>query len=297
MLACPAYDQRCAGSANAAGFPLVPGAESNGHLTVRAVKLFVDGALGSWGSAMWEPYDDKPEDRGLLLLPEAGITPLIHYWVEQGWQVASHAIGDRANSLLLDAYATLSNSQEIRLRIEHAQIVRLNDTQSFGELGVIASMQPTHCTSDMNYVEKRIGSERAKGAYAWQSLSTANAPLALGSDFPVERPDPLHGIYSAITRLDADGHSPAGAGGWYPDERLTRAQALHGFTLGAAYAQFEEHLTGSLEVGKRADFIVLDKDMLDESITTPAALRRAKIKATVVDGQLVWSASQGRQSV
>ncbi|KAK0537269.1 hypothetical protein OC834_000841 [Tilletia horrida] len=265
-----------------------------GRLTVRTVKLFADGALGSWGSAMLEPYDDHKDERGLLLIPEEDVEPLIRTWVERGWQVATHAIGDRANKLVLDAYESIvkdakHTGQDLRLRVEHAQIMRRADIPRFAELGVVASMQPTHCTSDMGYVETRIGHERAKGAYAWKSLLDANGALAFGSDFPVELANPFHGIYSAITRLDAKGNSPSGPGGWFPAEKLSRLEALEAFTVNAAYAQFEEALGGgTLGLNTVADFVVVDRDIMDEQSVSPAQLRGTKVLATVIDGRIVW---------
>jgi predicted amidohydrolase YtcJ len=172
MLACPTSSPRCSDSASAAGFPLLP-RHAASRLTVRTVKLFADGALGSWGSAMWAPYADRPAERGLMLIEPNDLRALVAHWLDAGWQVATHCIGDRANSLVLDAYEALLSArpqQDLRLRVEHAQILRLNDTSRFGQLGVVASMQPTHATSDMGYVEKRLGAERMLGAYPWQSV-------------------------------------------------------------------------------------------------------------------------------
>ncbi|KAJ9478907.1 Amidohydro_3 domain-containing protein [Pseudozyma hubeiensis] len=298
MLACPPDERRCAhrieqikpvsGLAN-------PTEGKESMFTLRAVKLFNDGALGSWGSAMWEDYSDKPGERGLLLIPEHELPSLVEYWLTRGWQVCTHAIGDRANTLTLDAYEKYLASHSgvdrrtLRPRVEHAQLMRPSDIDRFASLGVIASMQPTHCTSDMGYVESRIGAARASnGAYAWKSLLAANASLALGSDFPVELPDPLHGIYSAITRLDPRGDSPHGSGGWFPHEKLTRREALRGFTKDAAFAQFEEDVAGSIEVGRRADFTLLDRNILDEVKVSPATLRSAKVDATFVGGKVAF---------
>ena len=294
MLACPPGERRCAHRVQ----QVSPGHSTRsgkGMFTLRAVKLFNDGALGSWGSAMWEDYADKPGERGLLLIPEQELPSLVQYWLGRGWQVCTHAIGDRANTLTLDAYEEYLSSHpsvepgSLRPRIEHAQLLKPSDLARFARLGVIASMQPTHCTSDMGYVESRIGVTRAShGAYAWKSLLNASARLALGSDFPVELPDPLHGIYSSITRLDADGSSPHGAEGWYPHEKLTRREALKGFTQDAAFAQFEEGMAGNIIVGKRADFTLLDRDILDEVNVSPAMVRSARVDATFVGGKVAF---------
>ncbi|GAC98522.1 hypothetical protein PHSY_006116 [Pseudozyma hubeiensis SY62] len=298
MLACPPDERRCAHRIEqvepASGLANTTEGRQ-GMFTLRAVKLFNDGALGSWGSAMWEDYADKPGERGLLLIPEQELPSLVDYWMERGWQVCTHAIGDRANTLTLDAYEQYLGShpgvdrQSLRPRVEHAQLMKPSDIDRFASLGIIASMQPTHCTSDMGYVESRIGAARASnGAYAWKSLLAANASLPLGSDFPVELPDPLHGIYSAITRLDPHGDSPHGSDGWFPHEKLTRREALRGFTQNAAFAQFEEDVAGSIEVGKRADFTLLDRNILDEDKVSPAMLRNAKVDATIVRGKVAF---------
>ncbi|GAA5874352.1 hypothetical protein JCM1840_001357 [Sporobolomyces johnsonii] len=247
--------------------------------TLRAVKIFTDGALGSWGAAMHEPYSDAPDKRGILIVPENELKPLV--LKASSWQVNVHGIGDRANTLILDAFeAALSNLSSssspssspasernpLRLRIEHAQILREEDIARMGRLGVVASFQPTHATSDMGYAEQRLGSERIKGAYAWRSMIEAGAPYAVGSDFPVESVDPFLGIYAAVTRKWTGGRgSPHGPDeGWYSSERLTALEALRGFTTAAAYASFQEARVGSLSVGKEADFVVVrDGDVLE----------------------------------
>ncbi|KDN39829.1 amidohydrolase 3 [Tilletiaria anomala UBC 951] len=264
-----------------------------GRLTARTIKLFADGALGSWGSAMWEEYSDRPGEKGLLLMKEAEIKPTIQNWMQRGFQVGVHCIGDRANTLVLDAYESIlsdMNGTDHRPRIEHAQLLRQSDISRFSKLGVIASQQPVHCTSDMGYVESRLGkgSERARGAYPWRSLLGHGARIALGSDFPVELPDVLHGFYSAITRAWPDGSSPAGANeGWHENETLSRGQALRGFTIDAAYAQFEEQSAGTLTPGKRADFVILDTDIMDPTIPT-VQVRNAKTLATIIDAATAW---------
>ncbi|KAF8317980.1 hypothetical protein DL93DRAFT_2110170 [Clavulina sp. PMI_390] len=259
----------------------------SGRLNVRSVKLFTDGALGSFGAALLEPYSDNPATSGTLIYPEHVITSMVHDFVANGWQTNVHCIGDRANHIVLNAFeAALQTSNATssgRHRIEHAQIIPLEDLPRFAELGLIASMQPTHATSDMGYAEQRLGPERIKGAYAWQSLAKTGAHLALGSDAPVESLNPLFGFYAAISRLWQDGTSPHGPGGWYPSEHLSRTQALRGMTIDAAYASFSESTLGSLEVGKKADFVVLSKDIMRVPINEVLS---AKVQATVVDGRL-----------
>ncbi|KAL1938928.1 hypothetical protein VTO73DRAFT_11081 [Trametes versicolor] len=269
-----------------------PGARVRMH----SVKLFTDGALGSWGAALLAPYSDKPDARGLMRMPEEDLNKLVREWWDKGWGVNVHAIGDRANKAVLDAFGKISQdlgSQEgvanRRPRIEHSQIMRLEDLKKAGELGVLSSVQPTHATSDMWYAETRLGSERIKGAYAYQTLLKASrgGVLPLGSDFPVEGINPLLGFYAAVARLDTEGKSPHGEGGWFPAERLTRAQALKGMTLDAAYASFAEDTLGSLVPGKRADFVILDRDIMDTSQPFNEILE-TKVKATVVDGKVAY---------
>ncbi|GLB44179.1 putative amidohydrolase family protein [Lyophyllum shimeji] len=264
------------------------------RLTVKSVKLVTDGALGSWGAALLEPYSDKPETSGLMLTPPDELSTLVHQFWNDGFQVNIHCIGDRANHVVLDIFEDIlhdhkANVTEWRPRIEHAQILTLEDLQRMGKLGVIASVQPTHATSDMTYAEFRLGPERIKGAYAYQTLLqvSPNHVLPLGSDFPVESINPLLGFYAAVSRLDTNGSSPHGNGGWFPHERLTRAQALKGMTLDAAYASFAENDLGSLTPGKKADFVVLDRDIM----TVPfAEILETKVSATVVDGKVAYGA-------
>ena len=258
----------------------------DGRLTVRSLKLYMDGALGSRGAALLEPYADDPDNRGLLLIPPDRFETVVERAMRCGLQVNTHAIGDRANHLVLDVYERAiaeTGGGPGRHRIEHAQVVVTpDDIERFAPLGVIASMQPTHATSDMPWAEDRVGPDRIRGAYAWRTFLDSGARLALGSDFPVERVSPLLGFYAAVTRQDADGALEAG---WYPEQRLTRAEALRGFTLDAAYAAFMEDAVGSLEPGKRADFVVLSRDIMtvpDEEILD------AEIVATYLDGAPIY---------
>jgi predicted amidohydrolase YtcJ len=255
-----------------------------GRLDMRAVKLYADGALGSRGAALLADYADEQGNRGLLLEAPEQLATIIRRAADCGVQPAVHAIGDRANRSVLDALATLTPEQRraLRPRIEHAQVVDPTDIPRFAELGVIASMQPTHATSDMPWAQARIGAQRLRGAYAWRRFIDAGAALALGSDFPVERPAPLPGIYAAITRQDAAGTPP---GGWLPEQRMTLTEALDGFTRGAAFAGHAEGDIGTLDVGRRADFIVLS---MDPHQVRGRALLAIKVKSTWVDGRKVW---------
>lgn len=262
----------------------------NGRLTVRSVKLVSDGALGSWGAAMIEPYSDNPNEKGLLLTAPEVLSAQIHQFFKDGWQVNIHCIGDQANANALDIFEDVLrtyNASVVRPRIEHAQILRPSDLDRLGNLGVIPSVQPTHATSDMSFAELRIGSERMKGAYAYQTLlqkSWANI-LPIGSDFPIESIDPLKGFYAAVTRLAPDGSSPHGSKGWYPEEKLTRMQALKGMTYDSAYAAFSENEFGSIRKGLHADLIVLDTDIM----TVPEnQILNARVTSTIVDGALVY---------
>jgi len=235
-------------------------AEFSDRLQLRAVKAWVDGALGSRGAALLDDYSDQPHHRGLMLYSPEKLQELAKITAAHGWQLNIHAIGDAGNRVALDTFAsayTAAQRQAVRPRIEHAQVIALDDIPRFAQLGVIASIQPTHATSDMNMAETRVGASRIQGAYAWRKLLNSGARLAGGSDFPVELPNPFHGLYAAVTRQDHDGKPP---GGWYPEEKLTREEALRLFTLDAAFAGHMETRTGSLEPGKWADFILIDRD-------------------------------------
>jgi len=256
-----------------------------GRLSVRAVKLYADGALGSRGAALLADYDDDAGNRGLLIQTPAQLNKIIARAAACGIQPAVHAIGDRANRAVLDAFAALSAEQRARLRprIEHAQVVAPADIARFAQLGVIASMQPTHATSDMPWAQARIGAQRLRGAYAWRRFMDQGVRIALGSDFPVERVQPVLGIYAAVTRQDAKG---APKGGWLPDQRLTLNETLDGFTRGAAYAGFAEATIGTLEVGKRADFVELS---IDPQRLRGRGLLTIEVNSTWLDGRKVWS--------
>jgi len=241
-------------------------AYGNDHLDISSVKLYTDGALGSRGAAMIEPYSDDPENRGLPFWTQDELDAMVQKANDMGFQVGIHAIGDLGNQMALDAFEKAQDGRPsaLRNRIEHSQIVTLDDIPRFAEFGVIASMQATHATSDKNMAEDRIGPQRILGGYAWRRMLDAGVVLANGSDFPVELSNPFYGLYAAVTRQGRDGEPE---GGWYADQALTRAEALHSFTLAAAYAARQEDRLGSLEPGKWADFIVIDRDYF----TIPAA--------------------------
>lgn len=231
----------------------------SGRLKMRGVKLYADGALGSRGAALIADYSDEPGSRGLLVTSEQGLEQAMRKARGCGLQVAAHAIGDRGNRIVIGLFEqTLgANPGDHRWRVEHAQIVAVADIARFAAIGAMASMQPIHATSDMPWVPARIGPNRLGGAYAWQRFLQAGVGLPFGSDFPVEPVNPMLGLYAAVTRQDLDGQPP---GGWLPDQKLSLAEALHGFTLGAARASFDEARVGSLEIGKQADFVLLDRD-------------------------------------
>ncbi|MDT8409895.1 MAG: amidohydrolase [Wenzhouxiangellaceae bacterium] len=257
------------------------------RVQMRAVKLYADGALGSRGAALLEEYSDDAGNLGLLFETDQSLQDQVDRAMGCGLQVAIHAIGDRANRQAINAI--IKGQQKFpgnpgRHRVEHVQIIHRDDIQRLAEAGIIASMQPTHATSDMRWAEDRIGAERLFGAYAWQRLRQAGAKLAFGSDFPVEKVDPLLGIHAAVTRQDTEGEPP---GGWLPDQRVTVEIAVDGFTSQAAWAGFAESRVGSLEVGKHADFVVLDQDLFE---IEPAMIPATKVIMTVLDGKPVYRA-------
>ncbi|MDI1319908.1 MAG: amidohydrolase, partial [bacterium] len=270
--------------------------ESDGRYTRRGVKLYIDGALGSRGAALLAPYSDYASS-GLLLNSPAKLRPFLQEALRRGIQVQTHAIGDRGNRTMLDLYeealATVPAAErkvaEPRWRIEHAQVLSAADIPRFARLGIIASMQPSHAIGDLYFAPKRLGSgsERLAGAYAWQSLLQTGAAFTGGSDAPVERGEPLIEFYAAVARRSPDGFADAD---WHLEQRLTREQALRAFTLGAAYAAFEENERGTIEVGKRADFTVLSADIM--TIPEPEILR-AHCLMTIVGGEVVYTAPDG----
>jgi predicted amidohydrolase YtcJ len=273
------------GAALAALCAMGPYRHATSRLEMTGVKLYADGALGSRGAALLADYHDEPGQRGLLVTEPAALEAAMVKARDCGVQVATHAIGDRANRIVLDAYARVIGATEAplrRWRIEHAQIVSLEDIPRFAKQHVIASMQPIHATSDGPWVESRVGKDGLPGAYAWRRFLDSGALLAFGSDFPVESDDPRLGLYAAITREDLAGNPP---GGWLGDQKLTAAQALRAFTADAAYAGFAEAEVGRLAPGLRADFVVLDGDPLT---VAPRRIPELRVRSTWLDGERVY---------
>ena len=253
--------------------------------TFNSVKIQADGALGSRGAALIEDYSDHAGHKGLLLNTPKEFENLVDTSMRLGFQVNSHAIGDHANKLVLDTYEKYIKATKtgaLRHRVEHAQVLRIEDIPRFAELDVIAAMQATHATSDKNMAQDRLGPDRILGAYAWRKLLDANAVIAAGSDFPVESPNPFFGLHASITRQD---HKNSPQGGWFADEKMTPLESFKSFTLDAAYSGHQENIIGSLAKGKKADFILLDKNLFtipEQDIWT------IKVDKTWVNGKLVY---------
>jgi predicted amidohydrolase YtcJ len=259
-----------------------PMIDHGGRFTVRSVKMYADGALGSRGALLLEPYSDDPGNSGLMVTKPDHMVQVAKQARARGFQVCTHAIGDRGVRNVIESYEAAGVTPADRFRIEHFQVVAPADFARTAHDGIIASMQPTHATSDMPWAEARVGPERIKGAYAWRTVLNDGGRLALGSDFPVESVNPFFGIYSAVTRQDQQGNPP---GGWYPDQKLTVAEAIRGFTSDAAYAAFEEKSRGTIEPGKLADFTIVDGDFY---AMPQRDLFKAKVKYTVVGGKIVY---------
>lgn len=278
------------------------------RLTVRALKLYIDGALGSRGAALIEPYSDEPDNRGLTMSSEEAIRTATVEALKHGFQVCTHAIGDRGNNIVLNMYEAALREVPIadhRLRVEHAQVLYPEDIPKFKKSGIVPSMQPTHCTSDMYWAEARLGPKRILGAYAWRSLLKTGVVIPGGSDFPVEHPNPIFGIYAAVTRKNKEGRpltvedglkyfqfskegltdSSAFLNGWHADQKMTRVEALKSFTTWGAWAGFEEHLKGSIQKGFLADFILLSADIASVS---DKSILDIKVLKTYVGGKEVF---------
>jgi len=256
----------------------------NDRLAIASVKLVIDGAFGSRGAALFEPYSDDVENLGLPYWTQEELNGFVKKANDLGFPVGIHAIGDLGNKKALDAIEKAQDGKPspMRNRVEHAQVVRLEDIPRFAELGVIASMQATHATSDMNMAEDRVGPERIKGAYAWRKMLDAGVIIANGSDFPVELANPMHGLYASVTRKSRAGLPE---NGWYAGEALTREETLHSFTWAAAYAAHQEDRLGSLEPGKWADFIVVDRNFFE---IPDSEIDDIQVLQTWVGGDLVY---------
>jgi predicted amidohydrolase YtcJ len=268
----------------------VPQQEGDGsRFTMRGIKLYVDGALGSRGAALLAPYADAPASTGLIVNTEEKLMPVLLAALRKGVQIETHAIGDRGNRYVLDLYEKAFAAvpvaeravREPRWRVEHAQVIAPADIPRFAKLGVIASMQPSHAIGDLYFAPSRLGPERLKGAYAWRSLLDSGAVICGGSDAPVERGEPLIEFYAAVARQALDGFSNAD---WHREQRVTRAEALKIFTLAPAWASFQENERGSIAVGKAADFSVFDRDIM--SVPEPEILK-ARCVMTIVGGEIV----------
>jgi predicted amidohydrolase YtcJ len=253
--------------------------------TFNSVKIQADGALGSRGAALIADYSDQVGHRGLLLNTPKEFEQLVSTAMKAGFQVNSHAIGDNANKLVLDTYekhSKATNTQALRHRVEHAQVLRIEDIPRFNKLGIIASMQATHATSDKNMAQDRLGPTRILGAYAWRKLLNANAVIAAGSDFPVESPNPFYGLHASITRQD---HKNMPKNGWFANEKMSPLEAFKSFTIDAAYSGHQENIIGSLAVGKKADFVLLEQNLFDVPQTD---IWKMQVNKTWVNGKLVY---------
>lgn len=262
------------------------------RLTVRAIKLYADGSLGSRSAALLAPYSDKPDTSGFLTIKEETLQPILQQALRNGIQVETHAIGDRGNRFILDEYEKAMKAvpkaqwkiKSPRWRVEHSQIVNPTDIPRFAKLGIIPSMQASHAIGDLHFAPARLGIERLAGAYAWQSFIKSGSIIPGGSDAPVERGEPMIEFYAAVARKDLKGFSGAG---WHPEEALTREQAIKMFTIWAAYAAFEEELRGSIEVGKLADFTVLSADIMK---IPEGEILKTRCLMTIIGGEIVYEA-------
>jgi predicted amidohydrolase YtcJ len=253
------------------------------------LKAFIDGTIGSGTALMFEPFTDNPGTSGLAMMPYEEFENMVVTADKYGFQIGVHAIGDKGNNWTLNAYEKaqqVNGKRDSRHRDEHAQTLLLSDIPRFGQLGVIASMQPTHCISDKKFCEKRIGPERAKGAYAWKSLAETGAILAFGTDYPIEPLNPMEGLYAAVTRKERLGEEGEG---WYPKEKISMEKAIEYYTLGGAYSQFMENRKGKIKKGYLADIVITDKDLL----TIPEnEIMKTKVDYTITGGKVVYASSK-----
>jgi len=253
------------------------------YLIIRGIKLFADGAMGSRGAAFFEPYNDDPNNTGLILISKEKLAEIGKKALKNGWQVAVHAIGDKANNLVLETYSgILPKDNQARFRIEHAQVVRKEDIRLFYDYNIIASMQPIHATSDMYWAENRIGPKRIKNAYAWRDFLNNGVIIAGGSDAPVEEINPFLSIYAAVSRKDLKGFPEKG---WYPEQNLNIWEALRIFTVNPSYAAFMEDIKGRIKAGYLADLTVIDKDIAEAAIDD---IPKIRVLMTIVNGKVVY---------
>lgn len=258
---------------------------ANSLIRFGSLKAFMDGSMGSQTAALFEPFTDNPSTSGILTEPVEKMEKLILNADREKFQVCIHAIGTRANHIILNAYEKaikVNGKRDSRHRIEHAQILIENDVPRFAELGVIASMQPAHCITDLTYAESRLGRERCRYAYAWRSILEAGGRIAFGTDCSMKPMDPIEGLYAAVSRKSRDGLP---AGGWFPEEKLTMEEAIELYTLGPAYASFEENLKGSIEPGKLADMAVLSQNLLE---IPEQMILDTRVVYTVFDGKIIY---------
>jgi hypothetical protein len=249
------------------------------------LKGFMDGSLGSRTAAMKAPFADDPGNTGLPQYTQDQLNKMAVERAQTGFQLGFHAIGDKATAMALDAYTQIPNSKSSRNRVEHAQVVNSADIQRFTKLGVIASMQPNHLLTDMNWAEDRLGPQRAAYSYAWKAFLDAGVPLAFGTDYPVEPITPFRGLYAAVTRMNESGKKS-----YFPGNKVTRGQALYAYTQGSAYAEFAEKRKGKLLPGYDADFILVDRDLYK---TGPSSILHSVVTGTFVDGQEAFAGGPG----
>jgi predicted amidohydrolase YtcJ len=249
------------------------------------IKCFIDGTIGSGTALMFEPFKDDPSTSGLSMMPYEEFEDMILKADKMGFQIGVHAIGDKGNNWVLNAYEkaiSVNGKRDSRHRDEHAQVLALSDIPRFSKLGVIPSMQPTHCITDKNFIVKRIGEERCAGSYAWKSLQKAGARLAFGTDYQVEPLNPMEGLYAAVSRKDRLGEEGEG---WFAQEKLSMEEAIYYYTSGAAYAQFMEDRKGMIRKGYLADIVITDKDLL----TIPEnEIMKTRVDYTIVGGKVVF---------
>jgi len=265
--------------------------DGDNWVRIGMAKIFIDGTLGDGSAAMFEPFTDRPDFDGLPTMTQEELTDLIVYADRHGWQTGTHAIGDRGSHMVLNAVeqaVTENGMRDMRHRIEHAQLLIPDDIRRFGQLGVVASMQPTHCTTDMRFAEERVGYDRCKTAYAWRSLLDAGAVLGFGTDWSVEPLDPMRGVFSSVTRTNIQRMEPET--GWFPEQKLTVWESIYYYTRGSAYADHLENTKGSLAPGRLADIVIMDRNLF---VIPPSEILDARVDYTITGGRIVWDRETG----